>query len=88
VSTIQSFVLVPLTYVGGVFCPLASLPGWARQPSLANPILHMVNAVRYGLLGMSDVPAALAFALLCAAAVVLLLAAVVLMACGRGVRAD
>lgn len=88
VSTIQSFILVPLTYLGGVFSPLAILPGWAQRLSLANPVFHMVNAFRYGFLGIEDVPAGLTFSLLGSAGVVLLLTALVLMACGRGIAGE
>ena len=53
----------PLTYLGGVFYSVKLLPGWAEAATL-NPIFYMVNAFRYGLLGVSDVPLWLAFALM------------------------
>ncbi len=55
VTIIPTFVLTPLTYLGGVFVPVAMLPGFMQSVSLANPILYMVNAFRYGMLGRSDI---------------------------------
>lgn len=56
ISIIPTFVLTPLTYLGGVFYSISMLPDFWQQVSLANPILYMVNAFRYGLLGVSDIP--------------------------------
>jgi ABC-2 type transport system permease protein len=56
ISIIPTFVLTPLTYLGGVFYSINMLPQIWQQISLANPILYMVNAFRYGLLGVSDIP--------------------------------
>jgi len=55
ISIIPTFVLTPLTYLGGVFYSVSMLPPFWQSVSLANPILYMVNAFRYGLLGVSDV---------------------------------
>jgi ABC-2 type transport system permease protein len=86
VNWIPAFVLTPLTYFGGVFYSVSLLPGWARTLSYANPILYMVNAFRYGFLGVSDVDVRVAFALMVGAAVVLFTAALVLMNRGTGIR--
>jgi ABC-2 type transport system permease protein len=86
VNWIPAFVLTPLTYFGGVFYSVSLLPGWARQLSFVNPILYMVNAFRYGFLGVSDVDVGAAFALMAAAAVVLFALAVGLMNRGTGTR--
>ena len=56
VSIVPTFVLTPLTYLGGVFYSIALLPEFWRGVSLFNPILYMVNAFRYGILGVSDIP--------------------------------
>jgi ABC-2 type transport system permease protein len=56
VSAVPSFVLTPLTFLGGVFYAVDMLPEPWRTISLANPILYMVNGLRYSMLGMSDVP--------------------------------
>jgi ABC-2 type transport system permease protein len=64
VSIIPSFVLGPLTYLGGVFYTTSLLPDfWARVSAL-NPILYMVNGFRYGMLGVSDVDIVRAFSII------------------------
>ncbi|PKM22358.1 MAG: ABC transporter permease [Gammaproteobacteria bacterium HGW-Gammaproteobacteria-14] len=55
VAIIPTFILTPLTYLGGVFYSIDLLPDFWRTVSLFNPIVYMVNAFRYGLLGVSDV---------------------------------
>ena len=55
VAIIPTFVLTPLTYLGGVFYNVAQLPSPWKEISYANPILYMVNAFRYGLLGTSEI---------------------------------
>ncbi|WP_315041280.1 ABC transporter permease [Faucicola mancuniensis] len=55
ISIIPSFVLTPLTYLGGVFYSLENLSPFWQNVSLINPIVYMVNAFRYGVLGYSDV---------------------------------
>lgn len=55
ISIIPNFVMTPLVYLGGVFYTVDLLPEVWRKISLANPILYMVNAFRYGLLGVSDI---------------------------------
>jgi len=86
VNWIPAFVLTPLTYFGGVFYSVSLLPDWARALSYVNPILYMVNAFRYGFLGVSDVDVGVAFALMGGAAVLLFGAAVALMDRGTGTR--
>jgi len=86
VNWIPTFILTPLTYFGGVFYSISLLPAWARTLSYGNPILHMVNAFRFGFLGVSDVDVRLAFALTLGAAVVLFATAVALMERGSGIR--
>ena len=86
VNWIPTFVLTPLTYFGGVFYSISLLPEWAQHVSHANPILHMVNAFRYGFLGTSDVNVYLAFAIMIGAAVVLFAVAVYFMNRGTGMR--
>jgi ABC-2 type transport system permease protein len=55
ISIIPTFVLTPLTYLGGVFYSISLLPEFWQKVSLVNPILYMVNAFRYGILGVSDI---------------------------------
>jgi ABC-2 type transport system permease protein len=61
IAIIPTFILTPLTYLGGVFYNVAQLPSPWREISHANPILYMVNAFRYGLLGISDIDLAWAY---------------------------
>jgi ABC-2 type transport system permease protein len=56
ISIVPTFVLTPLTYLGGVFYSIDLLPEFWQTVSLANPVLYMVNAFRFGLLGTSDIP--------------------------------
>ena len=86
VNWIPSFVLTPLTYFGGVFYSVDLLPEWARTISMANPILHMVNAFRYGFLGTSDVNLGGAFTITIVLAVGLFALAVILLNRGSGTR--
>lgn len=55
ISIIPTFVLTPLTYLGGVFYSISMLPEFWQSVSMLNPVLYMVNAFRYGILGISDV---------------------------------
>jgi len=64
IAIVPTFILTPLTYLGGVFYSTSLLPGWAEAATHANPIFYMVNAFRYGLLGISDVPLWIAYALM------------------------
>jgi ABC-2 type transport system permease protein len=86
VNWIPTFVLTPLTYFGGVFYSVSMLPGWAQALSHVNPILHMVNAFRYGFLGVSDVNVAQAFAIMIALVVALFATALTLLNRGTGIR--
>jgi ABC-2 type transport system permease protein len=86
VNWIPAFVLTPLTYFGGVFYSISLLPKWAQQLSYVNPILHMVNAFRYGFLGVSDVNVWLAFFLMALAAGILFGILLWLMSRGTGLR--
>jgi ABC-2 type transport system permease protein len=86
VNWIPTFVLTPLTYFGGVFYSVTLLPAWAQKLSYVNPVLHMVNAFRYGFLGVSDVDIWVAFSLMIGAAVALFGTAVLLMNRGSGIR--
>ena len=64
ISIIPTFVLTPLTYLGGVFYSIELLPSFWQKVSLANPILYMVNGFRYGLNGVSDIHLGTTFAII------------------------
>ncbi len=61
ISIVPVFILTPLTYLGGVFYSIDMLPDFWRQVSMINPILYMVNAFRYGILGHADISLGWAF---------------------------
>ncbi|RBC27914.1 ABC transporter permease, partial [Xanthomonas oryzae pv. oryzae] len=86
VAIVPTFILTPLTYLGGVFYSVKLLPGWAEAATHANPIFYMVNAFRYGLLGSSDVPIWLAYALMLGFVAVLSALALWLLRRGVGLR--
>jgi ABC-2 type transport system permease protein len=86
ISIIPTFVLTPLTYLGGVFFSVSLLPSFWDKVALANPILYMVNAFRYGMLGASDVSIGVAYAIIVGSLVTLLTLVIVLLNRGIGVR--
>jgi ABC-2 type transport system permease protein len=86
ISFVPTFILTPMTYLGGVFYSIAMLPEWAQMVSRTNPILYMVNAFRYGFLGHSDVHVGFSFLFMIVALVVLFAACVWLMEKGTGTR--
>jgi ABC-2 type transport system permease protein len=87
ISIIPTFILTPLTYLGGVFYSVSLLPEFWRNVSMANPILYTVNAFRYGVLGESDVPIGAAFAIMLIAIAVLGAFCLRLLDKGVGLRA-
>ncbi len=86
ISIIPTFVLTPLTYLGGVFYSVHLLPPFWQKVSLLNPVLYMVDAFRYGVLGSSDVPVLLALLLLTVLSLVLFVYAWSLLQRGTGLR--
>jgi ABC-2 type transport system permease protein len=86
IAIVPTFILTPLTYLGGVFYSVTLLPGWAEAMTHANPIFYMVNAFRYGLLGVSDVPLWIAYALMVGFVVALSALALWLLRRGVGLR--
>ena len=86
ISIVPTFVLTPLTYLGGVFYSISLLPEFWQTVSLANPILYMVNAFRYGILGTSDINIGVAYGILLVFVVVLFTACVQLLNRGVGIR--
>lgn len=86
ISIIPTFVLTPLTYLGGVFYSLSLLPEFWQYVSKVNPIVYMVNAFRYGFLGVSDVSLAFAFSVILGFIVVFFSFAMYLINKGTGLR--
>lgn len=86
ISIVPTFVLTPLTYLGGVFYSIDMLPDFWRTVSLGNPILYMVNAFRYGILGVSDITLGTAFLVIALFIVALFSASLYLLERGVGIR--
>ena len=86
ISIVPTFVLTPLTYLGGVFYSIDLLPDFWRALSLANPILYMVNAFRYGILGVSDIGLETAFTVIVLFTVALFWFSLYLLQRGVGIR--
>ncbi|MBL4822028.1 MAG: ABC transporter permease [Colwellia sp.] len=86
ISIIPTFVLTPLTYLGGVFYSISLLPEFWQGVSQINPIVYMVNAFRYGFLGISDVNIVTAFLVIGFFIATLFTIAMVLISKGIGLR--
>lgn len=86
ISIIPTFVLVPLTYLGGVFYSIDLLPTFWQNMTLLNPVLYMVNAFRYGVLGVSDINVAYALVIIVSFILVLFAYALRLLNRGHGIR--
>ena len=86
IAIVPTFILTPLTYLGGVFYSVKLLPDWAEAATHANPIFYMVNAFRYGLLGVSDVSLGVAYALMLGFVVALSAIGLWLLKRGTGMR--
>ena len=86
ISIIPTFVLTPLTYLGGVFYSLTLLPDTWQTVSQINPIVYMVNAFRYGFLGVSDVNLTFAFSMIISFVVVCFSITMYLINKGTGIR--
>jgi ABC-2 type transport system permease protein len=86
IAIVPTFILTPLTYLGGVFYSVKLLPAWAEAATHLNPIFYMVNAFRYGLLGQSDVPVGIAYALMLGFVVALAALGLWLLKRGVGLR--
>lgn len=86
ITIIPTFVLTPLTYLGGVFFSISLLSDTWQTVALANPILYMVNAFRYGMLGASDVSIGVAFSIIIIALVVISTVVITMLNKGIGTR--
>jgi ABC-2 type transport system permease protein len=86
ISLIPTFVLTPLTYLGGIFYSIQMLPSFWQDASRLNPILYMVNAFRFGILGVSDIDIRLAFAIVLLFVAVLFGYSLWLLRRGTGIR--
>lgn len=86
ISIVPTFVLTPLTYLGGVFYSISLLPGFWQTVSLGNPVLYMVNAFRYGILGVSDIDIAVALTIILSFISLLTVFSLALLSRGVGIK--
>ncbi len=86
IALVPSFILTPLTYLGGVFYSTDLLPPFWKAVSSVNPILYMVNAFRYGMLGKSDVDITTSYIVIFAFIIVLGSICMYLLNTGKGLR--
>ncbi len=86
ISIVPTFVLTPLTYLGGIFYSINMLPPFWQKLSLINPILYMINAFRYGILGISDIGLVTSYAIILAAIALLTGVSLYLLERGYGIR--
>ncbi len=86
ISIVPTFVLTPLTYLGGVFYSINLLPSFWQNASLGNPVLYMINAFRFGILGVSDIDIAVALTIILVFIVGLTVFSLVLLARGVGIK--
>lgn len=86
ISIIPTFVLTPLTYLGGIFYSIDMLPTFWQNASLINPILYMVNAFRFGILGVSDISLWSSYAIIIGFIAALFAFSLYLLNKGHGIR--
>lgn len=87
ISIIPTFILAPLTYLGGIFYSISLLSEFWQNVSLANPILYMINAFRYGFIGVSDIHLGVSYGVIILFIIGLYGYALFLMKTGKGIRA-
>ena len=86
ISIIPTFVITPLTYLGGVFYSISLLPDFWQMISKANPIIYMIDGFRYGFLGVADMSVTTGLGMLLFFAVVLFSINLYLLKKGIGTR--
>ena len=86
IAVIPSFVLAPLTYLGGVFYTVSLLPDFWQTISRFNPILYMVNSMRYSVLGTSDIEIIDGMLMIVGFFILLLFTSIYLLKKGIGIR--
>ncbi|MGV6850607.1 MAG: ABC transporter permease [bacterium] len=86
IAIVPTFILTPLTYLGGVFYSINLLPDFWHGVSQFNPILYMVNVFRWGMLGVSDVPITTALGIIFISIILLASFCIHLMNKGVGLR--
>ncbi len=86
ISIVPTFILTPLTYLGGVFYSISLLPEFWQKVSMINPVFHMVNAFRFGFLGESDIELPVALSIIAGFILILSTLSLWLLKNGKGIR--
>ncbi len=86
ISIVPTFILTPLTYLGGVFFSIDLLPGFWKEIALLNPILYFIELFRYGMLGIAGISIPLAVCILLIFFIILYVTALILLKKGVGIR--
>ena len=86
ISIIPTFILAPLTYLGGIFYSISLLPEFWQDMSLANPILYMINAFRYGFIGITDIDLWFSYGIILTFIALLYAYTMYLVKAGHGIR--
>lgn len=86
ITVVPTFVLTPLTYLGGVFYSISLLPKFWQWISFVNPIAYIINAFRFGILGVADASIVIAFLVMALFILFLFIFAYYLVNSGRGLR--
>jgi ABC-2 type transport system permease protein len=86
INIVPTFVIMPLTYLGGVFYSLSLLPHIWQIISRFNPVLYMISAFRFSILGTADISFTTSFVILIGCAVILFSWVLYLFKTGRGLR--
>lgn len=86
IAIVPTFILTPLTYLGGVFYSIELLPEFWQKVSLFNPMLYMINAFRFGMLGESDLNIVTAYSMIIFFVILLTSICMILLKKGVGLR--
>ena len=86
INVIPTFIMTPLTYLGGIFFSISMLPDVWREIALFNPILYLINGLRFGMLGVSDIDISIAIVIIVFFNVLMLYLCLHYLKLGKGLR--
>ena len=86
INVIPTFIMTPLTYLGGIFFSISMLPGIWQEIALINPILYLINALRFSMLGITDLSIIIAFSIILLFNIVLASLCLYFLNIGKGLR--
>ena len=86
INVIPTFIMTPLTYLGGIFFSISMLPEVWQDIALVNPILYLINALRYSMLGITDVSIIFAFFIILIFNIFIFALCMYFLSIGKGLR--